>query len=76
MKRWGWFLASVAASVALTALLWLTIGPAVAAVLALPLLFWPRGGRGRRCPACGFTSNQADVRYCPHDGSRLPAHDV
>jgi len=38
----------------------------------VPFLF--RRGRSperRRCPACGFETDEASVEYCPRDGRRL-----
>ena len=29
----------------------------------------------RTCPTCGYQSRRDDVRYCPHDGSRLETED-
>lgn len=39
----------------------------------VPVLFG-RGDDGasrRECPACGFTSRDPSVEYCPHDGTHL-----
>lgn len=69
MRTWAWFLISLAVSVALTLLLWRSIGPGLALVFALPFLFLPRS-TGRPCPACGRTWPDT-MSYCPQDGSPL-----
>ncbi len=67
------------ASVAVSVAAWYYFDTLVAFLLLpfVPVLF----GRGndapsrRACPACGFTSRDPSVEYCPRDGTRLDGGD-
>ncbi len=63
-----WLLVGLAASVALTALLWWLTGSFLGFFLFLPFLFVRR--KGVPCPACGTTYG-GDTRFCPRDGTPL-----
>lgn len=72
MTRWPLFAIGLLASLAITVLLWKMGFPGFFLFLLLPpLLLLRRPPRGRRCPACGFTASDPEVRYCPRDGTRL-----
>lgn len=74
MDRKVLFALGLAASLALTALLWAVGFPGFFLFLVLPFLWFPMGRRAKRtaltCPACG-----AEVRlgfaFCPTCGGRL-----
>ncbi|SDZ92007.1 hypothetical protein SAMN04488065_1222 [Haloplanus vescus] len=49
-------------------------------LLVLPFvpLLWRRSASTpsvRRCPACGFSSRDPSVEYCPRDGTPLDSRD-
>jgi len=70
----------VAAGVAVSVAAWYYFDTLVAFLLLpfVPVLF----GRGddetprRECPACGFTSRDPSVEYCPRDGTHLDRTDA
>lgn len=68
-------LVGLAASLALSVLLWQQFGAVVLFVFLpfVPLLFDREGERSRTrtCPRCGFSSRATDHEYCPRDGTRL-----
>jgi hypothetical protein len=69
-------LAGLAASVVVSVAAWYYFDTLVAFLLLpfVPVLFG-RGGDDdpprRECPACGFTSRDPSVAYCPRDGTAL-----
>lgn len=76
MRRWVLFWFGLAASVAVTALLWWAGIPGGALLLLFPFLWFPFGKRRaevavRRCPQCGFESGDPEVRFCPRDGAGM-----
>ncbi len=67
MRRWTPFLLGLAASLAVTAILW-SIGIVGGALfLFLPFLFWPRDRDVQQCSLCGRIRMPGD-QYCPRDG--------
>lgn len=73
MDRRARFAAGLAASVAVTALLWALGVPGFFLFLAIPFLFFPmrrRPARQGTCPSCG-AATEPGHRFCPHRGAAL-----
>lgn len=68
--RWAPFLAGLAASLALTAVLWRLGFPGFFLFLLFPFLWFPRGAATPTCPSCGRRA-EAGHSFCPGCGSRL-----
>lgn len=81
--RWTWFLAGLAASVALSAFLWTRGVPGFALFLLFPFAFGFRalGKRSRppaaeaHCPRCGYLARGPDEAFCPRDGTPFNTAD-
>jgi len=76
MRRGTLFWIGLAASVAVTALLWWAGIPGGALLLLFPFFWLPLGKsrdpvQVRRCPQCAFEAGDPEARFCPRDGSGL-----
>ena len=74
MARWTAFAVGLAASLALTALLWSLGFPGFFLFLLFPFLWFPRGRRESEpkpsCPSCGRRA-ESGFAFCPACGARL-----
>jgi len=77
VQRWAVFAIGLAASLALTALLWALGFPGFFLFLLFPFLWFPLAGRARHaprapatCPSCGARV-QPGFAFCPACGGRL-----
>lgn len=67
----------LAGSVLATVALWLAGFPFFFLFLFIPLIpqLW-REKRVRSCPACGFTTADGKVAFCPYDGTPLTEREA